>query len=61
VIDVSGKKIEISCASGDITVSAPSGKLAIDASQVEIKAKSTMLLDAGTTMTIKGGQLVQIN
>jgi uncharacterized protein involved in type VI secretion and phage assembly len=61
VIDVSGKKIEITCSTGDINVSVPSGKLAIDASTVEIKAKSTMLLDAGTTMTIKGKSMVEIN
>jgi uncharacterized protein involved in type VI secretion and phage assembly len=60
VIDVSGKKIEISCSSGDMTLSAPSGKVAIDANQIEVKAKSSMTLEAGATMTIKG-KLVQIN
>ncbi len=60
VIDVSGKKIEITCSSGDVTVSAPQGKVAIDANTIEVKAKSAMSLEAGTTMTIKG-QLVQIN
>lgn len=54
VIDVSGKKIEISCSSGDVAISAPAGKVSIDASQVEIKAKSTMTLEASGAMTIKG-------
>jgi uncharacterized protein involved in type VI secretion and phage assembly len=54
VIDVSGRKIEISCASGDIAISAPSGTLSLDANQVEIKAKSTMTLEAGGAMTVKG-------
>ena len=60
VIDVSGKKIEISCSSGDIAVSAPSGKLSIDASQVEIKAKTTMNIEADGSMTIRG-KTVAIN
>jgi uncharacterized protein involved in type VI secretion and phage assembly len=54
VIDVSGKKIEITCSSGDVAISAPAGKVSIDASQVEIKAKSSMTLEAGSAMTIKG-------
>jgi uncharacterized protein involved in type VI secretion and phage assembly len=54
VIDVSGQKIEISCASGDIAVSAPAGKLSLDAAQVEIKATSTMSIQAGGALTVKG-------
>lgn len=60
VIDVSKEKIEISCSSGDITVSAPSGALKLDANTVEVKAKASMTLDGGSSMTIKA-QLVQIN
>jgi uncharacterized protein involved in type VI secretion and phage assembly len=60
VIDVSGSKIEITCSSGDISLSAPQGKLSIDARQVEIKATSTMSVEAGTSMTVKG-QTVAIN
>jgi uncharacterized protein involved in type VI secretion and phage assembly len=60
VIDVSKKKIEISCSSGDITVSAPTGSLTLDADRVEVKAKTSMTLDGGPSMTIKG-QMVQIN
>jgi uncharacterized protein involved in type VI secretion and phage assembly len=60
VIDVSGKAIEITASSGDIKVSAPSGKLAVDANQVEVTAKGSMTLEAKGTMTIKGN-LVQIN
>ena len=54
VIDVSGTKIEISCSTGDIALSAPAGKLSIDANQVEIKATSTMNIEAGATLTVKG-------
>lgn len=60
VIDVSGKKVEISCSSGDVAVSAPAGKVAIDAREIEIKATSTMKIEAGGTLTISG-QLVNIN
>ena len=54
VIDVSGKKIEITCSSGDVAVSAPSGRLSLDANQVEITAKSTMTIEAKGALTIKG-------
>jgi uncharacterized protein involved in type VI secretion and phage assembly len=60
VIDVSGQKIEITCSSGDIALSAPQGKLSIKANQVEIKATSTMSVEAGAAMTVKG-QTVAIN
>jgi uncharacterized protein involved in type VI secretion and phage assembly len=60
VIDVSGKKIEISCSSGDVTLSAPAGKVSIDANQIEIKAKSTMTIDGGTSLTLTG-KTVSIN
>jgi uncharacterized protein involved in type VI secretion and phage assembly len=60
VIDVSGKKIEISCANGDIALSAPKGKLSIDAQQVEIRASTTMKLEATGAMTVSG-QTVSIN
>jgi uncharacterized protein involved in type VI secretion and phage assembly len=54
VVDVSGSKIEITCSSGDIAISAPSGKVSLDANSVEIKAKTTMSIEAGAAMTIKG-------
>jgi len=60
VIDVSGSKIQVTCSSGDIELSAPSGKLSIDANTVEIKSKSTMTIEAGASMTVKG-QTVAIN
>jgi uncharacterized protein involved in type VI secretion and phage assembly len=60
LIDVSGSRIEISCSSGDIAISAPSGKLSIEANTVDIKAKSTMNIEAGTAMTVKG-KTVAIN
>lgn len=60
VIDVSGNKIQVTCSSGDLELSAPSGKVSIDAKTVEIKASSTMKIEAGTSMTVKG-QTVAIN
>ena len=53
VIDVSGKKIQITCSSGDVSISAPSGQIALDADRVEIKAKSSMTLDGGQSLTAK--------
>ena len=60
LIDVSGGAIEITCSTGDIKLSAPSGKLSIDATQVEIKATTTMSVEAGGVMTVKG-KTVAIN
>lgn len=61
VIDVSGSKIEITCKSGDVTISAPTGKVSIDANQVEIKAKTSMTVEAQTTLTLSGKAAVNIN
>jgi phage baseplate assembly protein V len=53
VIDVSGKKIQITCSSGDVSISAPSGQIALDADRIEIKAKSSMTIDGGQSLTAK--------
>jgi uncharacterized protein involved in type VI secretion and phage assembly len=53
-IDVSGEKIEIRCSSGDVTVAAPAGTVTLDAKAVQIKAKTTLSLEAGGALTIKG-------
>jgi uncharacterized protein involved in type VI secretion and phage assembly len=60
VIDVSGTKIQVTCSSGDIELSAPDGKLSINAKTVEIKSSKTMTIQAGDSMTVKG-QTVAIN
>jgi uncharacterized protein involved in type VI secretion and phage assembly len=60
VIDVSGNKIEITCSQGDLKLSAPSGKVSIDAQSVEIKSSTTLDLKASGAMTISG-QTVGIN
>jgi uncharacterized protein involved in type VI secretion and phage assembly len=60
VIDAANKKIQITCDSGDIEVSAPSGALKVQAQSVEVKASSTMSLEASGTLTIKGST-VNIN
>jgi len=48
VIDISGKKIEIFCAQGDVAISAPKGKLSLDAQEVEIRASGTMTISGAT-------------
>lgn len=60
IIDSANKKIQIICKSGDIELSATSGKVAVEASEVEIKASGSMTLEAGGEMTIKGS-MVNIN
>ena len=60
VIDVSGKKIEISASSGDVTVKAPSGTLTLDANAVQMTAKTTVSIEAKGALTIKG-QTVALN
>lgn len=54
VIDVSGRKISITCSSGDVSISAPAGKVAIDANEVAITAKTRMTIDGGTSLAVKG-------
>jgi phage baseplate assembly protein V len=54
VIDVSGRQIQITCSSGDVAISAPVGKVSIDANTVEISAKTSMTLDGGASLTVKG-------
>lgn len=60
VIDTANQKIQITCDSGDIEVSAPQGAVKVQAQTVQIKASGDMDLEATGTMTIKG-QTVNIN
>jgi uncharacterized protein involved in type VI secretion and phage assembly len=55
VIDVSGRRISITCDSGDVSISAPSGTLSIDANRVQITAQAGMTLAGGSNTTITGG------
>lgn len=59
-IVITDQKIEVIGESGDMTISAPNGTLKIDATTIDIKAKSTMTVDGGTSLTIKG-TMVNIN
>ncbi len=54
VIDVSGRQIQITCSSGDVAISAPTGKVSIDANAVEIKATTSLSLEAQGALTVKG-------
>lgn len=67
VVDVAGQRIAIE-SSGDVALSAPQGKVSIQAQTVEIAASGQMDLQAsatlnvqGGTTNIKGGPLVHIN
>lgn len=60
VFDIAGQKIQVTCDTGDIEVSASAGKVKVDALTVEIKASGNMTLEATGTMTIKGAT-VNIN
>lgn len=52
-IDVSGRKIVITNKTGDIEVKAPTGKILLEAKQVEIKSSIDTKVTAGTTMDVK--------
>lgn len=58
--DISGKKIQVTCDSGDIEISAPAGTVKVDGQTVSVKASGDMTLEATGTMTIKGAT-VNIN
>jgi uncharacterized protein involved in type VI secretion and phage assembly len=60
VIDSSGSKIQITCDSGDIEISAPSGKVSVDAQSIELKATTTIDIEATGQLTLKGAT-VNIN
>lgn len=60
VIDTSGDKIEIICDSGDVSITAESGKVQVKASEVTVESSGDMTLKAAGSMTIKGAT-VDIN
>ncbi len=53
-IDCSAKKIQITCDAGDIELSAKAGGIKLEAQRIELKATTTMNLEASAAMTIKG-------
>jgi len=54
VFDIANQKIQVTCDSGDVEVSAAAGSVKVDATTVEIKASGNMTLQASGSMTIKG-------
>ncbi len=54
VFDIAKQKIQVTCDSGDVEVSATAGSVKVDALTVEIKASGNMTLQATGSMTIKG-------
>lgn len=60
VIDSAGQSIEISCQPGDISISAPTGKVSISAQSISIKADAEIQIQAGAALTLSGAT-VSIN
>lgn len=60
VLDIAAEKIQVTCDTGDIEVSAGAGTVKVEAKSITLKASADMTLEAGTTMTIKGAT-VNIN
>lgn len=57
VIDSANSKIQIVCDTGDMEISAPSGKLQINARSIEIKSSTEMSVEAKTMLTVKGATI----
>lgn len=60
VVDASGKKIQITCDTGDIELSAPAGTIKLDAKTVAIKSSADATLEATGPLKLKGAT-VDIN
>jgi uncharacterized protein involved in type VI secretion and phage assembly len=60
-VDSAGDRIRVVCDSGDVEVTANSGKVTVNAATVEISASGDLILSAGGTLTIKGATAVNIN
>jgi uncharacterized protein involved in type VI secretion and phage assembly len=54
VLDSANQKIEVTCDTGDVEISAPAGSVKVDARSVNLTASEDMRLQAGTTLTISG-------
>lgn len=57
VVDASGKKIQITCDTGDIELSAPAGTIKLDAKTVEIKSSADATLEATGPLKLKGATI----
>lgn len=57
VIDSAGQSIQISCDSGDISLSAPTGQVSISASSISIKADAEIEIQAGAALTLTGATI----
>lgn len=60
ILDSANRKIQVICQSGDVEVTAGSGKVTIQANEIEINASQSLTLKAGATLKIEG-QMVEIN
>ncbi len=57
VIDVSGKKVQVVCDSGDVEVTAKGGAVKVSAKTVEVDASGDMKLTAKGTLDLKGSKI----
>jgi uncharacterized protein involved in type VI secretion and phage assembly len=60
VLDPVGKKVDVRCDTGDVTVATGSGAVKIEATTVEVKSTGATTIEAGGVLTLKG-QTVNIN
>lgn len=57
VIDSAGQSIQISCQSGDISLSAPAGQVSISAQSISLQADAEIELQAGAALTLTGATI----
>lgn len=57
VIDSAGSSITISCDTGDITLSAPAGRISLAAQTISVQASETIQIRAGAALTINGATI----
>jgi len=54
VIDSAGRSIQITCGSGDISLSAPSGQISISGQSISLQADTQLEVQAGAALTLRG-------
>ena len=59
VIDCAKKKLQIICNEGDVEVKVPNGAFKVDAKTIEMKAKTAVKVEAGSSMELKAKAALQ--
>jgi len=57
VIDSAGDSITISCETGDISLTAPAGKVSISAQAISLQADTEIQIQAGAALTLTGATI----